>query len=49
MKYKDIDIEVNQETKEKFIRKRKERRSFIPTHAVPSLWLVVFFCNYTDN
>ena len=42
MKYKDIDIEVNQETKEKFIRKRKERRSFIPTYDVPSLLLVVF-------
>lgn len=42
MKYKDIDIEINQETKEKFIRKRKERRSFIPTCDLPSLLLVFF-------
>lgn len=29
MKYKDIDIDVNQETKEKLIRKRKERTTDI--------------------
>lgn len=29
MKYKDIDIEINQETKEKLVRKRKERTTDI--------------------
>ena len=42
MKYKDIDIDVNQETKEKLVQKRKERTSFILSLAVPFLILSVF-------
>ena len=42
MKYKDIDIDVNQETKEKLVQKRKERTSFIISLVVPFLILSVF-------
>lgn len=37
MKYKNIDIDVNQETKEKLVRKRKEKTSFILSFIVPCL------------
>lgn len=42
MKYKDIDIEVNQETKEKLVRKRKERTSFILSVVLTFLIIGIF-------
>lgn len=41
MKYKDININVNQETKEKLVQKRKERTSFILSVALVFLMIGV--------
>lgn len=41
MKYKDIEIDVNQETKEKLVRKRKEKTSFILSLIVSCLIISV--------
>lgn len=42
MKYKDIEIDVNQKTKEKLVRKRKERTSFILSVVVGLLIVGIF-------
>lgn len=43
MKYKDIDIDVNQETKEKLVRKRKERTTDILSVVLKFLMIGIFF------
>lgn len=44
MKYKDIDIDVNQETKERLVRKRKESTSFVLSLIITIFLLGVANC-----